>query len=390
MFIAATEMDSLLPYCISKILIPLLLVGLIASVAFADEVVIKKGNKEITLQGEILEEAQDKSILFQKSNGELLILTADQIKSKVESSAKVPPQSKEEVAGQLLKELPAGFKVRATTNYVIAYQTEDAYAQWIARLYEKRLVPEFEKFAKRKLKTELGDAPFPMVVIVFRTQAEYVAHIKRTLGIDLGNTPAYYNQMSNHIVMYDLTRNFLAGDIEDRPLNEILSRRDAIPMVATIIHEATHQLMHNRGLQTRMTDRPLWISEGLALFFEAPNLENKNGWLRPGLVHYDRLAMFRNFLNTARQPNSIESLIGTDARFHGENSLQAYAESWALVHFLVRKSPKKMAAYLKDTASRPVCVEVDAPQRIAEFKKYFGDNLEKLDRQFLKYVKNLK
>ena len=34
--------------------------------------------------------------------------------------------------------------------------------------------------------------------------------------------------------------------------------------VATIIHEATHQLAYNSGMQRRYADNPMWVSEGLA------------------------------------------------------------------------------------------------------------------------------
>ncbi len=381
-----------MPNLIFKTLLPALLVCLIAPLAVADEVVIQKGEKQLTLAGKILVEAQDESILFQTRVGELLILTADQIKSKTESIEVVEALSKEKIGEQLLKELPAGFKIRISKHYVIAYQNEDAYAKWIEDLYEDRLFKEFQKFAKKKLKMELSEPEFPLVAIVFASKPEFARHVRRTLGDEasVDDMIAYYNQMTNRVVMYDLTFDLHGGDLDDRRIKEILSRRAAIPMVATIIHEATHQLMHNRGLQTRMADRPLWINEGLAIYFEAPDLDNRKGWHHPGLVHYDRLIAFRDYLRTQRQPGSIESLVATDIRFHGETSLNAYAEAWALVHFLMRKYPKQMASYLKATASMPRCKTIDGPARLTEFKKHFGDDLQKLDQQFLKYISRLK
>ena len=72
-------------------------------------------------------------------------------------------------------------------------------------------------------------------------------------------------------------------------------------MVATIIHEATHQLAFNRGLQARFADVPLWVSEGIALYFETPDLRNSRGWQTVGAVNRVRLDRFRQYLTTGRR-----------------------------------------------------------------------------------------
>ena len=43
-------------------------------------------------------------------------------------------------------------------------------------------------------------------------------------------------------------------------------------MVATIIHEATHQLAANTGLMPRKVRRPTWAAEGLATYFESAEI----------------------------------------------------------------------------------------------------------------------
>ena len=55
-------------------------------------------------------------------------------------------------------------------------------------------------------------------------------------------------------------------------LAEIFSRPEAERQIATILHEACHQIAFNTGLQTRLGDYPLWVSEGIATFFEATDL----------------------------------------------------------------------------------------------------------------------
>ena len=99
----------------------------------------------------------------------------------------------------------------------------------------------------------------------------------------------------------------------------MLSRPEAELSVATIVHEATHQIAFNSGLQTRFADVPLWISEGIAVFFETPDLESAKGWRTIGAVNSARLAQFQRYL-ADRPPTSLKTLISTlypTGRFSG-------------------------------------------------------------------------
>ena len=141
--------------------------------AVADTLIVSRDGKEVSLVGEFLFEARDKSILFEGTDGQLHVFTSEQIvdlKKEIEVS---PSMDHKALGASLLKDLPKGFKVLHTENYVIAYQTEPAFAKWIAELYEKRLISEFEKFSKRKLRYELSDSKFPLAVVVFGSRPEY-------------------------------------------------------------------------------------------------------------------------------------------------------------------------------------------------------------------------
>ena len=100
------------------------------------------------------------------------------------------------------------------------------------------------------------------------------------------------------------------------------------------------------------------------------------------------MSQFRRYISR-RPANSIETLISADSRFGGDEAFDAYAESWALVHFLVRYKTKQLRSYLKTVANKRPGFAVDAETRLKEFKDHFGD-LEKLDKAFLKYVKSLR
>ena len=74
-----------------------------------------------------------------------------------------------------------------------------------------------------------------------------------------------------------------------------LSQPEAAKTVATIVHEATHQIAFICGLHRRYADIPLWVSEGVAVYFETPDLGSSKGWSTIGAVNRARLLTFRAY-----------------------------------------------------------------------------------------------
>ena len=358
------------------------------AISDADILVVKDlQGVEKTLRGEVVEEARDNSVLFQTADGQLKVFRADQIVSKSVEIEQVAPLSHEKLGAELLNELPDGFGIHSTEHYVIAYQTNLKFAKWVGKLYEARLYKEFQKFARRDLKKfPLNDPKFILPVIVFQSKPEYERYAIRELGGEVGSMIAHYNQNTNRVAMYDLTFDFGRGDLIKPPtIDQMLFRPEALPMVATVIHEGTHQLMYNRGMQTRMADGPLWLNEGLANWFETPNRKRGQGWRFPGLKNQLRLGHFRLYL-PSRPADSLSSLIASDARFaDAETAIDAYAESWSLVTFLLKTRAREFREYLLELSRKRVGIPVDEATRIADFVSHFGD-LQQLDRAFLKYM----
>ena len=368
-------------------------VGLQVSTCDADHLTLSISGKTVELDGEILIEAQDKSLFFRQNTGRIWFVQPEMIKAKVDDDKDVEPISKKELGKQLLKELPAGFKIYETKHYVIAYQTEIAYARWVGGLYESRLYPSFERFWEKRKKFKLDDPEYPFAAIVFASRPQYQQFVDKELGPGQ-NMIAYYNIQTNRVTMFDLTAGQRTPNQKldsDRKINEVLRSPAAIPMVATIIHEATHQLIFNRGIQTRFAESPLWLNEGIAMYFEAPNLRSRHGWTRPGEIFEQRLLQFRKGLGQRDGENSLKSLISDDVRLRNEDTaLDAYAEAWALNHFLLNRKQKEFTAYLKHMAQKKALKEDTPESRLAEFKQFFGDNLTELDADFVKYIRKLK
>jgi hypothetical protein len=170
----------------------------------------------------------------------------------------------------------------------------------------------------------------------------------------------------------------------------ILSRPDAEPLVATIIHEATHQIAFNSGMQTRFADIPLWVSEGLAMYFESPDLQSAKGWRGIGAVNENRLGQFDKYLDQ-RPASSLKSLIVDDKRMRDAGSaVDAYAEAWALTYYLIHHRQKQYLVYLKMLADKRPLLWDDPQARLKEFQTAFGDNLGQLDADFLRQMQKVR
>jgi hypothetical protein len=240
---------------------------------------------------------------------------------------------------------------------------------------------------------EIQEPEFPLPVLVFADRAAYDAASREDLPGGTGNIVGFYSLRSNRVNMFDLTgAEALRGTARRgsmHEINQMLSQPAAVPLVSTIIHEATHQIAFNCGLQTRFADIPLWQCEGMAVYCEAPDLASKRGWRGMGRVNYPRLARFqRNLPNWTE--DSLKQLISTDDRLRNpETAVDAYADAWALNYYLIQYKRRAYTDYLKALSEKPPLVRDEPETRLKEFEDHFGD-LDRLEQEFLKQMSRVK
>jgi hypothetical protein len=354
----------------------------------------RPGGPATWLDGWILAaDGENGTRLLVEADGRWHVLTGGDIQKVQETGQPFVPLTLEQASAKLIADLPKGFRTTSTKHYVVAYNTSEAYAKWNASLYE-RFFRGFFTFWKR-LGNEVYEPEFPLTAIVFEKRADYLRYAAAEDVKNAENMIGYYNQLSNRIATYDLTG--IEGMIPNgrrvntlELINTILQQPSAERSVATVVHEAVHQLSYNSGLQTRLADNPVSISEGLAMFFESPDLKSATGWGGIGKINSFNLVAFRNALATNKQ-FSIARLIQDDSAFHDPATVgTAYGESWALNYFLIKARSKEYAAYLAEQAKRPPLEPSDPKRRLSDFQRHFGNDTEKLNRDFLKFAANLK
>lgn len=345
-----------------------------------------------TIDARILLTAQDGGLLIEGQDGKLWTVNPKQLEKDDATDEAFQPLSADQVGKQLQQELDDfGIKspsdVILTKHYVICSTAGRKYGEWVGTLFE-RLYDGFQAYWKAA-GVELCEPEFPLPAFVLKDQTEFVQLATKHDGPDAAVSKGYYSIETNRIVMFDLSAN--ANQAPAKSFDEIRRKMAASPFnVATVVHEATHQIAFNSGMHTRFADNPVWLTEGMAMFFEVPDLESQSGWKTVGKVNRTRLNRFRDSLKQRREGSPLAALIQTDDRLKNvEQAETAYAESWALTYFLIKTRKNDYVTYLKTLQSKPR-LKADTPEdRLRDFRKAFGDDLEMLDRDFKRWLSRL-
>jgi hypothetical protein len=379
-------------YCISRCRFVLLLLWFTSAATALETVWIKRGDDEMQVVGKLTVKAQDGGLLLLSQDGVYWPIQPDEIIRHETDDRPFRPCSKAELGKRLRAQLAGTFRVHETAHYVICYNTSEAYAVWCGSLFE-RLYRAFYIFWENR-QIELQPPQFPLPALLFDSRRSYAAYADHELGSDATAVIGYYSMETNRVTTYDLTgidglRAPRRTSRSSQHINRILSQPAAERTVATIVHEATHQLAYNSGLQTRYAANPLWVSEGIALFFETPDLSSSRGWRSIGSVNHLHLSHFQSTIDRRPQGELFELLDDSNRFREASTSADAYADAWAFTYFLLRTRNEPYLQYLRNLAQLRPLVDQDPQQRKAAFEAAFGTNVDSLNEEFLRYMRDV-
>lgn len=277
------------------------------------------------------------------------------------------PLDKKALAKQLTADRFTGFRTRTTRRYLYVYNTSDEFATATSRILESMYVPLTNYCRRQKLAVE--DAEFPLVVIMFRTQDEFFKYRQVPEGLI-----AYYNPISNHVVMFEQSK-----------LAEVAPELAFKQAVSTIAHEGVHQILHNIGVQKRLSRWPLWFSEGLAEYFAPTELDRRVRWKGVGFVNDLRLHELSEFCRTRPEQLPDGQLVRGAVESTSLDSL-GYATSWALIHYLSRYHRDEFQACLRDVSQLEPLQSV-APASF--YAKHFQRDHLTTEQELLNYLKTM-
>ena len=358
-----------------------------------ERIQFQKHGEQQVVRGEVIAESRDGGLLLLGHDGQIWPLQPEDIRQREKLEGAFQSLDRDEVQARVLADLPEGFRVHRTANYIICFNTSPAFARWWGALAEKLYRSFYGYWKNRGL--QLQPPEFPLVSIVFRSQADYLDFCRGELGSRSGQFIGHYSQQTNRVCTFDLTG--IDRLLQQRHpvttlshVSRLLAQPAAERTVATIIHESTHQLAYNSGLQIRYADNPGWVSEGIATYFESPDLANRRGWDGVGMIN--RFNLFHFHRSAQQQPGMrLTNLISSDTAFQDPESVRrAYADSWALTYFLLKTRMPQYREYLRRLSEQAPLVSSDPVQRQALFRASFDTGLKELEDEWIRYLRRLK
>jgi hypothetical protein len=305
------------------------------------------------------------------------------------ATAFIEPQDR--LLEPLQEDLGPGFHYRTTPHFLIAYNTDDPWAQErgaVLDLTHQRFYEAFRAagFAPREV-------PDKLVCVMFELPRQFERYALIADQMNLAWSRGYYSARTNRVAFFDergepdAPRGSMDPTDDDRSTLMAAtpngSESDAAALnLAKTTHEAAHQLAFNCGLQTRGVMYPLWVSEGLATCFE---LEDPNGRFGP---EYDNPLRHRHLAEALRQGETLDLLEMAGlakAPTHSPERLSViYAQSWAMFKFLFERRPEQLRAYLQTLSELPAGARASETLQL-EFLTAFGP-LSDLQREWSDFL----
>ena len=299
------------------------------------------------------------------------------------------PISVKDLSARLSEEF-VGFKVKSTRRFVYVYNTSEPFYTVTRNILEFMYPALFDYYAKR-LKQPVQAPRTPLVVVMFRTDAEFQQYRRMPSGV-----VAYYYGLDNRVAMYEQSR-----------LAQVAPQIAMQQAISTVAHEGVHQILANIGAQQRLSRWPIWISEGLAEYFAPTEVSQDVRWKGVGRINDLRLGELSRVLLSAALDRDeaanalkrgvaprldfgqVDQVIETLVRAENLSSA-GYAVAWGLTHFLADRREKDFPAYLASIAQMRPLEAQSADERLAVFKRHFGSDMNALARQFSAHVSTLK
>lgn len=278
-----------------------------------------------------------------------------------------------ELSAKLAKKFP-GFQIKSTKHFVYVYNTSPLFFTGTNLILESLYPGLFNLCKQRKL--NVSDPPYPLVVVMFRTRKEWSDYMHGMFGDT--SVGAFYHGVTNRVMMYE--QSDLGVQAPELAQKEIIT---------TVAHEGTHQILHNIGVQQRLSRWPMWISEGLPEYFSPTTVGKTMRWKGAGTVNDLRMKAIDEMLKSGARQNSkygstVEAVISTP-----EFESDGYAWSWALTHYLGEKKREAFYEYVAEVSKLGPFEKPKADEQRLLFAQYFGGDFPKLSTELIAHLQKL-
>jgi len=157
--------------------------------------------------------------------------------------------------------------------------------------------------------------------------------------------------------------------------------------MATIRHEATHQLAFNCGIHQRLSSPPLWVIEGLASIFEASGMTSSRSSIATNaLVNQSRIDTWKEI---SRRPDQLalflDSMIRDDGLFRSDPD-SAYAIAWGISLYMSERDSSKYSKYLQKMSRLPIGRAYLSLERVTDLHGEFSGSTAMLVQSAIRYI----
>jgi len=373
----------------------------------AAQPLVELETREGKVEGRVVDKGRGWCVLFDRF-GQMRTVDTTRVTKFRKLSSNFAPFSFSEVRRKLLQDFGKGYEVGTSRHYVVC--APEGRARAYADIFESTWRRMHMYFSVRGF--DIPDPEFPLVAVVFRDYQSFAENARREKASVSPSILGYYWSTHNRVLMYEDNRQRAAAPgradasfvsqlesyaspwafaFDDPASFDQLAASAGVngDLRETMIHEATHQLGYNLGLHNRVGRNPRWMVEGLATVFETPGMETQRMGQSIKRANSGWLYGFRKFARTSRPKYYLEDFLRSDEPFQ-TNMTNAYAQAWALSFWLIETRPREYGQFLQRMASDEVSRTLTADRRVEIFRESFGDNLQMLDVEMVRFYESLK
>jgi hypothetical protein len=370
-----------------------LLCLLAASSADADAVRFRSGAKVLKVEGNVLAKDSLGVMLLEARDGQRFMVSPRELVEWTRSDEPVDLFSKQQLRASLSREMGGRFQFLHTSHYLICYSCDTDYAKEASKLLE-RAYAVFTNYFNDKGGFKFKTPAQPLIAIICASREEYVSMVGPKLGPMAQASLGVYIPMTNRMYMYNALGGKTGQMLHQARRNNhntdevVLLLREQ--NISVVIHEAVHQIAFNVGFHHRQGSLPAWLVEGMAMFFETPDLDARGGWKGVGNLNKERLEQFQKNFNR-RSKDSIGQLIVQDEPFQQrQTALDAYADAWALTYYLAKSKTASYVRFIKLLNARPELAEYTPEQRLKDFVAAFRQSPQDMEMDFRRYMSKIR
>ncbi len=306
-------------------------------------------------------------------DGKLVARMADKVDP---TDRNFEPADPETLAKEIINDRLRNFEYKITERFVFVYNTTEPFADVTSKVMESML--EGVAWYARDQGIEIHAPPVPLVVLMFHSQQQFHDYEPVPPGV-----MAYYDTLENHVVMHEDSN--LAGFDPELARQQLLS---------TIAHEGAHQILHNIGVQQRLSLWPRWLGEGIAEFMAPTKPGRQFKWKGAGKINDLRMFNLEVFLQNQFVTGFKGETIETAVAARGLNST-GYAKAWAITHYLAKERKEDFDWYMRYISKMPPMYGMTSennqiPANLEHFKKFFGEDLEAIEKEMVDYLSRQK